>query len=51
MQDKLHYTKRSASCDERSVKCRVSRLERMKFLLERSLKTWSQEGKLLLFIW
>ena len=54
MQGELHYTKRSARCDERSAKCRVSGLERMKLIevVGKVFKTWSQEGKLLLpFVW
>ena len=42
--------KRSVRHDERSVKCRVSRLERMKLIevVGKVFKNWSQEGKLLL---
>ena len=54
MWGKLRKAKRSARHDERSVKCRVSGLEKIKLIefVRKAFKTWSREGKLLLpFVW
>ena len=49
----LGHVKRSTRCGKRSTKREVSRLERMKLIevFRKVFKTWSQEGKLLLFVW
>ena len=50
MQGELGCMKRSVRCGERSTKHEVSESERMKLIevFRKVIKTWSQEGKLLL---
>ena len=44
MQDKLHYMRRSVSCDERSVECGVSGSERMKLFVGKVFENLELRG-------